>query len=444
MPEQDAAKAQGVKINVPRETMNKIIPITCTGSKYIAIDKLVDLQGNLKERTEEQLNKLKHWIIKHGFSFPFFIWKSDKNYILDGHGRYAVIKEMLNEGYSFKTTNGKINLFPYVNIDAKDKTEAKEKLLAMNSNFGFITHKGLYDYINEFNINIDFKAISPDLNLPYIQEDWFIESFINDNLLEDLSKDKKELTLEKLKEVNDIEIIEKTIKEYDYFLFEYSGGKDSSLTLLKMIPLLKGKNIEACYVDTGAEFPDLIDFVIDFCDKIPINLKIIQPHKNIISFYKERKKFPDVIYRDCLNTFIANPIDKYVKTLQEKGYKVLSIRGGRKGQKTTKSNSDLLQVLKSQKREITLLNPLFNMSNDEFDTEIKKIRLWEGYKRGFDRTACWFCPFQKVSQWEALKTNYPMLFNKLFDYSREWLFYKHSGDSNIIRFIQYWSKQDYV
>lgn len=146
----------------------KIIPITCTGTSAISISDLVDLQGNLKSRSVEQIGKLRNQILKHGFSFPFFVWKDKKiNYTLDGHGRTGVVKTLLEEGYLFKNGSGETtDKLPCDFISAKDKKEAKEKLLALNSQFGKITEQGFNDFINELNFEIDFESIKMDLELP--------------------------------------------------------------------------------------------------------------------------------------------------------------------------------------------------------------------------------------------------------------------------------------
>ena len=146
----------------------KIIPITCTGTSAISISELVDLQGNLKSRSVEQIGKLRNQILKHGFSFPFFVWKDKKiNYTLDGHGRTGVVKTLLEEGYLFKNGSGETtDKLPCDFISAKDKKEAKEKLLALNSQFGKITEQGFNDFITELNFEIDFESIKMDLELP--------------------------------------------------------------------------------------------------------------------------------------------------------------------------------------------------------------------------------------------------------------------------------------
>lgn len=148
----------------------KIIPITCTYSHLVEIEKLHPIQGNLKNRTRSQLQKLKQQIFKHGFSFPIYIWfDGEKYYTLDGHGRDFISKELLAEGYRFKQKNGEIgNSLPCVFVDAENKVHAKEKLLALNSSFGTITEEGLLEYLFEPGFELNFSDIKEHLEFSEI------------------------------------------------------------------------------------------------------------------------------------------------------------------------------------------------------------------------------------------------------------------------------------
>ena len=79
---------------------DKTIAIKCDTKDKIELAEMTELQGTLKERTDIDYDKIKLSIIKYGFSFPFFVWKGEeKNYILDGHGRFATLCKMQKDGY---------------------------------------------------------------------------------------------------------------------------------------------------------------------------------------------------------------------------------------------------------------------------------------------------------------------------------------------------------
>ena len=130
----------------------KKIQIKCTGTELINIKELKDFQGNLKRRSENHLKQICTSIEKYGFSFPFFVWKAGKsNYVLDGHGRLAALRKMIEDGYEIPD-------LPITYVVAKDKKEAKQKLLRLNSQYGEFDIDGLNDFID--GIDIDFDEIS--------------------------------------------------------------------------------------------------------------------------------------------------------------------------------------------------------------------------------------------------------------------------------------------
>lgn len=131
------------------------IRVTCKTLDYLPYDQIVPLQGNLKKRTPEQLEKICRSVIKHGWAFPEFIWRGEgKNYCLDGHGRQEAIPLLIEKGYT-------IPLIPIVYIEAKNKAEAKELLLKCISRYGIVTEEGFTEYL-------DFKCDFIDFEIPEI------------------------------------------------------------------------------------------------------------------------------------------------------------------------------------------------------------------------------------------------------------------------------------
>ena len=149
-------------------TTDKIIPINCDVKDYLEIGEFEPLQGNLKNKTADDLAKLKGIIIAKGFDYPLFVAKiSDKNYTLDGHGRDIITSELKEEGYKFKCPDGAVGYWlPVVYVFAVDKKEAKEKLLYLNSRYGKITETGLFEFLNEKNYELNFEDIKLKVDLP--------------------------------------------------------------------------------------------------------------------------------------------------------------------------------------------------------------------------------------------------------------------------------------
>lgn len=56
----------------------RTISIKCKTENSLEIAEMTEMQGGLKARSDADYDKIKLSIIKYGFSFPFFIWKSGK------------------------------------------------------------------------------------------------------------------------------------------------------------------------------------------------------------------------------------------------------------------------------------------------------------------------------------------------------------------------------
>lgn len=134
------------------------LEITCQAHTAVELDELIDLQGNLKDLTEENYVKLRNSMTKYGFSFPVFIWidEEGKKWTIDSHQRQRTLKKMREEGIAIPPLPADI-------IQAKDKNEAKEKLIMLNSKYGKMTREG-YD---EFIVGLD-DSLEDMISLPEI------------------------------------------------------------------------------------------------------------------------------------------------------------------------------------------------------------------------------------------------------------------------------------
>lgn len=107
------------------------------------ISELQATQGELKFLSEENYNKLKKNIERHGFDIPVTVWvdSQGEKWLLDGHQRKHVLE-----------TEGWNEPIPYLVIKAPNMQTAAERLLAITSQYGTITQEGLDEYIAKFEL----------------------------------------------------------------------------------------------------------------------------------------------------------------------------------------------------------------------------------------------------------------------------------------------------
>ena len=144
------------------------VQIRCKAAVNLDLANLTPLQGDLKELSESNFNKLKQSILRHGITFPFFVWQSDgKNYILDGTQRDRVLLKLVAGGYECPP-------LPCALIDAKDKREAAEKILLISSQYGNMTEESLDEFLAENDLS--FLELADELELPSHRREVFQRS----------------------------------------------------------------------------------------------------------------------------------------------------------------------------------------------------------------------------------------------------------------------------
>jgi len=94
---------------------------------------------------------LKKSLLKYGFSLPFYVWKSEGEYLcIDGHHRIDVLNELIAEGHKVpKQLNA-------VEIEAKDRKEAISILVdVMNQKSNPFAEEYLIEFLEVEQINIE-------------------------------------------------------------------------------------------------------------------------------------------------------------------------------------------------------------------------------------------------------------------------------------------------
>ncbi|OHD26022.1 MAG: hypothetical protein A2Y38_02450 [Spirochaetes bacterium GWB1_59_5] len=157
----------------------KTLRVTCKGAATAPLKDLHPLQGNLKKLPEKKYRKLRKTLLKHGFSFPFFVWRNkNKLWILDGHQRDKVLRRMQKSGYEIPS-------LPIDFIEAKDEKEAKEKILLVASQYGEMDADSLSEFLED--AHLDLEDLVETVDLPTID----IEKLLN----EAEEKEKKDKSL---------------------------------------------------------------------------------------------------------------------------------------------------------------------------------------------------------------------------------------------------------
>lgn len=159
----------------------KQVKIACRGAIELDISEIEAFQGNLKDLSKENYNKLRKQILDLGFSEPASVWQSKdgKWKAINCHQRLRVLTELRNsEGYH-------IPPIPCSIVEAENEHEAKRKVLSLTSQFGEITNEGLFEFITR--AKIDLPTLE-GFRFPEVDILKFKQSFFEDQPQEVLEK----------------------------------------------------------------------------------------------------------------------------------------------------------------------------------------------------------------------------------------------------------------
>ena len=139
----------------------------------IPAEQLFAFQGDLKKLSEENFNKLRGKILSSGFNFAPHVFKTDNGYfILDGHQRIHVLKQLIKQGYQLCDSKGNLlDGVPCNVVEADSIEDAKDKVLQAVSQYGKLTEEGFLDFTAD--LDLDFTQFDlPDFQLPKLDDDF--------------------------------------------------------------------------------------------------------------------------------------------------------------------------------------------------------------------------------------------------------------------------------
>lgn len=132
----------------------KTMPVNWMELKFIQ-------QGNFKKIEGAAREKLKKSILSNQFTQPFYVWQEEATgdiYCLDGKHRVDALKQLATDGHIIPDT------LPATFIRCTDKKEAASLVLVYSSIYANITEQGLFDFIQEY--ELQYENFKDTIDLP--------------------------------------------------------------------------------------------------------------------------------------------------------------------------------------------------------------------------------------------------------------------------------------
>lgn len=213
-----------------------------------------------------------------------------------------------------------------------------------------------------------------------------------------------------------------------YYVISFSGGKDSTAMLLRLLELGSQIN-EVVFCDTYKEFPQMYKH-IEGIKKVVEDHKIkftelrsdktfdywlleYEPKRRNLEAFRQKYgdakgySWADTRIRWCTNIMKIGLMDKYFKELN-KQYQVITYIGiaadeeKRMERKNQKKQGNKYPLVEWGWSEADCLEYCYSLGYD-----------WDGLYKIFDRVSCWCCPLKSLEEMRKLRKHFPDLWEEL-------------------------------
>lgn len=212
-----------------------------------------------------------------------------------------------------------------------------------------------------------------------------------------------------------LEFIKRVAKKFPLpVTVSYSGGKDSLVTLSLVDQALE--NYSILFVDTGLEFPETVEHVLEVSDLF--GKPLLMSSSDLFWNALEKLGPPSVNRRWCCKLCKLAPLSKLIR---KNFSSALSFIGQRKYE------SKLRYLSGRVWRNFWMGNQVAASPVQNWNAlAIWLYILWKGlpynplYEMGYDRIGCWMCPASDLADFENLRRTHPELHERWFSWLREY------------------------
>ena len=201
-------------------------------------------------------------------------------------------------------------------------------------------------------------------------------------------------------------------------IVSFSGGKDSTAMLLKMIE--KGMRIdEIIFLDTGVEFPEMYEHIKKVKQYINRDITVLKAEKSyeyyMLEHVKTRGKnkgqkgysWADFRNRWCTSNLKQQVIKRYLK--KYKDFEIIEYHGiAKKKKKRLEKNKNKNVRYPLAEWNMTEANALQYCYDKGFN--------WGGLYTKFDRVSCFLCPLKSLKELKVIWKDFPHLWAIMRDY----------------------------
>lgn len=179
----------------------------------------------------------------------------------------------------------------------------------------------------------------------------------------------------------------------DHVIVPWSGGKDSTATLIMALKVFPKKKIIPIYIDTGTEFPWTKQYVEEMAEKL--GLELVKGYAGVDKgLLLEKLPMPNHDNRWCTSRKIE-AIEKIIDMYSDGN--ILVLKGDRDAESIARSNRPPTTRESANKIIVTPIK-LWSTAHVQLYILLNNIEMNPLYYKGFYRIGCYMCP--ALRSWE--------------------------------------------
>ena len=204
------------------------------------------------------------------------------------------------------------------------------------------------------------------------------------------------------------------------YIVSFSGGKDSTATLLWALDHCSPGGIIVVFCDTHWETPltyEYVEYIKDFCIVKGVTFKIL----DTIGFERlvlKKNFFPKFGRRFCTQELKVKPFIDYLKTFQE-GFCCLT--GERREESNARRNLPYTDIVTKNGLEYNVIRPIVDWKESDVFSYIKNkgLRINPMYELGFTRVGCAPCIMRRQKELYLYNKYFPEQIDKIRNLENE-------------------------
>lgn len=182
-------------------------------------------------------------------------------------------------------------------------------------------------------------------------------------------------------------------EDADVVVVPWSGGKDSTATLLLALDTVPREKLRVVYVDTGLEFPETASYVDEVSGMLGV--EVIRVYAGVDRALAERGELPTHENRWCTGLKIA-AIGSFVSGLAKEG-RVLVVVGDRDSESERRAQRPPVRRANGAVRYVAPIK-FWGTAHVQLFLISRGLPLNRLYDYGFYRIGCYICP--SLRSWE--------------------------------------------